>query len=169
MTGLGFPPPLFFMSIKLLTLLVKKNCLSFKVYTFVKLKVYDNLIYSSHDFYVVIIDVYFYLNKSWRFVFKGHWRPDSFTLWHLLFFKVIDVWILGSELCFIWLSVDVLTSTASILHLGIYHTRRQGASSPSSILTFNCCSLVDFLKNRNFLKTNFYNSNHPKNLPWSLG
>ncbi|XP_023339462.1 flocculation protein FLO11 [Eurytemora carolleeae] len=32
-------------------------------------------------------------------------------------YEVIDVWILGSELCFIWLSVDVLTSTASILHL----------------------------------------------------
>ena len=32
--------------------------------------------------------------------------------------QVIDVWILGSQLCFIWLSVDVLTSTASILHLG---------------------------------------------------
>ena len=32
--------------------------------------------------------------------------------------EVLDVWILGSQLCFIWLSADVLTSTASILHLG---------------------------------------------------
>ena len=32
-------------------------------------------------------------------------------------YEVVDSWIFGRHLCFIWLSVDVWTCTASILHL----------------------------------------------------
>ena len=32
-------------------------------------------------------------------------------------YEVVDSWVFGRHLCFIWLSVDVWTCTASILHL----------------------------------------------------
>ena len=34
-------------------------------------------------------------------------------------YEVLDTWIFGRYLCFIWLSVDVWTCTSSILHLVI--------------------------------------------------
>ena len=35
----------------------------------------------------------------------------------LVALQVVDSWIFGRYLCFLWLSVDVWTCTASILHL----------------------------------------------------
>ena len=32
-------------------------------------------------------------------------------------YEVVDSWVFGRHLCFLWLSVDVWTCTASILHL----------------------------------------------------